>query len=112
MAEYLGETPVKIEDSPYKDFTPADWAMYFIERYGGIDGSHHKDWVMDQAVRVLKGTPVTIDLAKWDDGQEEYRVNTVEPPSKEYEDWVLEMRGEYDEDDEEYEYDYDPGIAP
>lgn len=23
--------------------------------YGGIDGSHHKDWVIDQMVRVLSG---------------------------------------------------------
>ena len=24
-------------------------------QYGGIDGSHHKDWVIDQMVRILAG---------------------------------------------------------
>lgn len=111
MEGYLGESPVKIEDSPYKDYTPADWAMHLIERYGGIDGAHHKDWVMDQVARVLKGTPMEIVLAKWSNGQEEYRINTVEPPSQEYNDWVIEMLGEYDEN-EGYEYGYETGIAP
>ena len=24
-------------------------------QYGGIDGAHHKDWVIDQMIRVLAG---------------------------------------------------------
>lgn len=28
-------------------------ALGFIERYGGIDGGHHKQWVLDQVVRSL-----------------------------------------------------------
>jgi hypothetical protein len=28
-------------------------------KYGGIDGAHHKDWVIDQMVRALCGSPYT-----------------------------------------------------
>lgn len=28
-------------------------ALDLIEQYGGIDGGHHKQWVLDQLVRVL-----------------------------------------------------------
>lgn len=28
-------------------------ALDLIVRYGGIDGAHHKAWVLDQAVRIL-----------------------------------------------------------
>jgi hypothetical protein len=30
-------------------------ALDVIRRYGGIDGNHHKAWVLDQAVRALTG---------------------------------------------------------
>lgn len=30
-------------------------AIELAVRYGGIDGAHHKDWVIDQMVRVLAG---------------------------------------------------------
>lgn len=30
-----------------------DEAIDLIVRYGGIDGEHHKAWVLDQVVRVL-----------------------------------------------------------
>jgi hypothetical protein len=32
-------------------------AMAFVERYGSIDGSHHKQWVLDQVVRALLNCP-------------------------------------------------------
>lgn len=116
--KYLGETLIKVEDSPYKDYTPFDWAMYFIEAYGQIDGSHHKDWVMDQVARIHKGTGVIIKLAKWDCGQEYYRIN-LEEATDEYHNWVKEMKG-YSKDengnyfirDEDDLYIYDEGIAP
>jgi len=109
--KYLGETPVAIEDSPFKDFTPADWAMRYIENYGQIDGGHHKQWTLDQVARILKGTPVVVVLAKWEDGTEEYRYTTGDPSEK-YLAWAKEMLGDYDEEGEEYEYSYDEGIAP
>ena len=113
MEGYLGETDVKsLEGTPFEGFTETDWAMTYIERYGSIDGDHHKQWVLDQMARVLKGTPVEVKLAQWSNGEKEYRLNTVEPPSSEYLQWVEEMKGEYDEEDDSYEYDYDVGIAP
>ncbi len=111
MNKYLGEKPVLLENSPYKDWSRADIAMSFIERYGGIDGSHHKTWVLDQAARALKGAPI-IDLrvASWSESPDEYRWELG--TSDEYEAWVIEMKGDYDEEHEEYEYSYDEGIAP
>ena len=109
MTKYLGETLVEGEANPYNDYTPADYAMLYIEMYGQIDGSHHKTWVLDQVVRILKGTPVIVKEAKWDDGTIDYRVDTAEP-SEEYNEWVELMLGEDEEGDPEYEYDV--GIAP
>lgn len=53
-----------------------------IEQYGGIDGAHHKQWVIDQIARVL------IDN---------------------YDKWVVEM---CDGEDGPNTYDWDIGIAP
>lgn len=113
MRNYLGQFPVNIKDTPFAEFTSVDWAMYFNLKYGGIDGSHHKTWVLDQMSRILKGTPVIVELAKWDDGLEEYRFWTGEP-SQEYHDWVKDCRGEWIQTDdyEGWEYGYDEGIAP
>ena len=111
MNGYLGEKSVKIEKTPFAKFTKEDWALYFIEHYGQFDGGHHKQWTMDQVVRVLKGTPVKIKLAKWDNGEEEYRVTLADKPSKAYIAWVDEMRGETDSNGDR-EYGYDEGIAP
>lgn len=30
-------------------------AIGIAVKYGGIDGAHHKDWVIDQMVRILSG---------------------------------------------------------
>lgn len=112
MQGYLGETLVESTNgTPYEGFTPQDWAMRYIEAYGSIDGGHHKQWVLDQVVRILKGTPIILKLAKWNNGEQAYRYNTGEP-SEAYLAWAKEMLGEYDEEEETYEYDYDEGIAP
>lgn len=111
MANYLGQNVIDVNDTPFKAYKPFDWAMYFIESYGSIDGAHHKQWVMDQVARIYNGTPVIIHVARWDDGNLEYRV-TLDEPTEAYENWVRSMLGEYDEENDEYEYDYDPGIAP
>lgn len=56
--------------------------MSLIEQYGGIDGSHHKQWVIDQIARIL------VD---------------------DYGEWVVEM---CDGEDGPNTYDWDIGIAP
>lgn len=104
MEGYLGETIVDVKNTEFKDWTTLDWIEYFILTYGQYDGSHHKQWVLDQLMRLIKGTPVIINLAEWDNGQQEYRIRLGEP-SQEYLDFVEE----YEEDGE---YSYDEGIAP
>lgn len=108
MEGYLGQFDVDISTTPYKDFTAQDWALEYIGRYGGIDGAHHKDWVLDQVARILKGTPIIIQLAKWENGQTEYRFRTDEP-TQEYHDWVVQL---CDGEDGPNTYSYDEGIAP
>lgn len=41
-------------------------ALDIIECYGGIDGAHHKQWVLDRVVRALTGP----GYAAWVDGFE------------------------------------------
>ena len=57
--------------------------MNLIESYGGIDGAHHKQWIIDQVARIIKGF--------------------------QYEQWVTEMK---DGEDGPESYSYDEGIAP
>lgn len=109
---YLGEEHVDLTTHPvYSKYTPSDWAMLWIERYGQIDGEHHKTWVIDQVARILKGTRVTAKLARWDDGQKEMRFDLEDVPSPEYHVWVDKMLGGTDEEGER-EYSYDVGIPP
>lgn len=109
MAEYLGEKIVDESTTPYAGSTAADWALRFMFMYGQIDGAHHKQWVLDQAARILHGTPVIIKKASWSDGTTEYRFETG-APSLRYLQWVETYRGDFI--DGEYEYSYDEGIAP
>ena len=104
MENYLGEKIVEAKDTPFAEYTCIDWAMYFIEHFGQFDGGHHKQWVLDQIARILKGTPVIISLASWGSGYNEYRCMTGDP-SKEYLAWVEEMC-------DDNNYDYDEGSAP
>jgi len=108
MEGYLGETIVDIQSTKFKDYTPSDWVMYYVESYGQIDGDHHKLWVLDQIARILKGTSIIIKEAKWDNGMTEYRI-TFDKKSKEYKKWVKEM---CDGDDGKHTYSYDKGVAP
>ena len=110
MDGYLGEISVEAKaTTKYKHFTAIDWALLFIAMYGQIDGAHHKQWVLDQVARILNGTKVNIKLARWENGEKEYRF-TTDKPSKQYKDWVRECKGKKVKG--EYEYDYDEGIAP
>ena len=106
--EYLGETELDWKSHPeFRDFTPADWALVFIERYGGYDGSHHKDWVLDQIARILKGSEIKVTEANWSNGESEFRYDVGE--SEEYKNWVIKMTTD---EDGEIIYDYETGIAP
>ena len=110
MQGYLGETPIDISDTVYSEYTPKDWALFYIKKYGGIDGAHHKDWVLDQVVRLLTGAVPKFSLRKWANGQEELTFDESEMTTPEYEAFVLE----YEDRDEngEVQYEYNTGIAP
>ena len=58
-------------------------ALALLKRYAGFDGSHHKDWLIDQVVRVLSGE----NYDKWivnyndrEDGPETYSWSEGIPP--------------------------------
>jgi hypothetical protein len=107
---YLGQVPVDISTHPeFRLYTPMNWAMYFLERYGQIDGEHHKAWVLDQIARVVHGTKVICERASWSDGQTEDRI-WLDEPSQEYLTWRDGMLA--GDDGDEHDYDYYEGIAP
>jgi len=106
MDGYLGSTVVTdLTNTPYEGYTEKDWAETFISCYGQIDGGHHRLWVLDQVMRILKGTPVVVELKKWDNGHQEYGFSISDNPSQEYLDFVKD----YENDGE---YFWDIGIAP
>lgn len=43
-------------------------ALAIAVAYGGNDGSHHKNWTIDQMVRALTGCPVVDDAVEGKDG--------------------------------------------
>lgn len=52
-----------------------DKAIEIAVGFGGIDGEHHKAWVIDQMVRVLAGDrydSVVADAKAGDDGPDTY----------------------------------------
>lgn len=101
--EYLG-TSEGVVDTVH---TPTENALMYITMYGGIDGAHHKDWVLDQVARILNGAPVVVYAAKWEDGYTEYR--PVVGESEQYHEWVAACKdGENGPDT----YSYSVGIAP
>lgn len=55
-----------------------DLAIEMAVRYGGIDGAHHKAWVIDQMVRILAGSDyaqVVKDACDGEDGPDTYEWN-------------------------------------
>lgn len=66
-------------------------ALDLAVEYGGIDGDHHKAWVIDQMIRELTGCPDALG------------------ESEEYREFVRKAR---DGEDGPETYDWDTGIAP
>ncbi len=63
-------------------------ALEILFRWSQIDGAHHKDYAIDQILRALTGT------------------------EENYEEFVKDFQGEYDEYEDEYDYPWSKGIAP
>lgn len=111
MEGYQGETPIVVSECPkHSKFTQSDWALLFIRKYGGIDGAHHKSWVLDQVSRILCGTPVIVTQASWANGETEFRYQVAEPTAQ-YWTWRDALQGATDVDGNR-EYSYEEGIAP
>lgn len=45
-------------------------ALDLIAEYGGIGGGHHKQWLLDQVVRVLAGDKYKDWVGEWQDGED------------------------------------------
>ena len=107
VGKYLGEFDKKV-------ITPTiperqQWVLDYITSYGGIDGSHHKDWVLDQCVRIILGNSIETCTAKWDCGEENFRFNLTNPPTEAYNKFIEEYKNGEDGPDT---YGYDIGIPP
>jgi len=108
IPKYLGEEELKIQDTVFRDYTPQDWVMYYIESYGQTDGDHHKAWLLDQIARIIKGARIIITVDKWDNEVEVINVDIGEP-TPEYWQWIKEVKSGED-GPETYSYKF--GIAP
>ena len=75
-----------IEKELYLKQVAIDEALNLIRGYGTTDGDHHKQWVLDQVVRILKGN--------------------------DYEEWVKDHNGDAIDSDGNTEYEWDVGIPP
>jgi hypothetical protein len=60
-----------------------DKAIELAVKYGGIDGAHHKAWVIDQMVRVLAGDryeAIVEEARNGRDGPDTYEWDEGIPP--------------------------------
>jgi hypothetical protein len=55
---------------PENDAESIQLALEVIGQYGGIDGAHHKTWVLDQAVRYLTRDGYAVWVAEQCDGED------------------------------------------
>lgn len=85
----------------------AEEALDLILRYGGEDGGHHKQWVLDQVVRILTDCP-TVQRTALSAYGTEYTYDAL-GESPEYLAWVACCKA--GEDGPET-YEWDEGIAP
>lgn len=78
-----------------------DRALECALRFGGIEGDHHRTWVIDQMVRSLLGCdfPPEEDAKNWPDLA----------PNDQYNTWVREA---CDGEDGPDTYTWETGIAP
>jgi hypothetical protein len=82
-------------------------ALERIMQSGGVDGKHHKAWVLDQVVRCLTGCP-TVQREATDPRGDKYTYTAL----GENEDYLRFVRDCKDGEDGPESYEYDEGIAP
>jgi hypothetical protein len=62
MEGYLGEFNLPDSKNELLTFTPNDWALYWIESYGQIDGEHHKMAMTPDSFRAaLEAVGLTVE---------------------------------------------------
>lgn len=83
-------------------------ALQIAMESGGVDGAHHKAWVIDQMVRALTGCPMVPDTAI--DAHGKPYTFERQGESDEYMAWVVEHNRPDGEDHDVYEW--EEGIAP
>jgi len=116
--EQMGEKPEEVksmaENSPEKREAQElqariQKALELAVQSGGVEGDHHKAWVIDQMVRELTGCPTVQRESPfpWADGKK-HIVDTL-GESEEYLELVRRAR---EGDDGPETYDWDTGIAP
>ena len=76
---------------------------------GGFDGGHHKQYALDQALRVLTGCPIVTMQSEFKNSQGEYYEFEGLGESDEYTKIVTEYK---DGEDGPETYEWDEGIAP
>lgn len=84
-----------------------DKALEIAHRYGGIDGGHHKEWVVDQMVRALTGCPI-VTATSSDANGENYEYET-QGESEEYHTFLRDFA---EGEDGPHTYSWGIGIAP
>ena len=104
MEGYLGEEEVDIKNTEYAEYSQTDWILLWLSMYSGIDGAHHKQWLLDQIARISLNTKVCLKIAKWENGYKEERFY-LGAPSDQYHEWKHGMS-------DGGLFDYDCGIAP
>lgn len=64
---------IKMEELPEPEqFTTLELqAIDFILQHGGIDGGHHKQWVLDQVLRILAGEAYEVLVEEYCDGEDD-----------------------------------------
>ncbi len=82
-------------------------ALDRIAQSGGVDGAHHKQWVLDQVVRILCLCPIVEKTSGGPTGYT-YRYKALEPNDA-YRNWVKEKKAG---DCGPETYSWDEGIPP
>ena len=80
-------------------------ALAEIASFGDTDGGHHKQWCLDQVVRILTGCPDKIVKSTWGEGHN----YTVLGESDEYHKWLREFA---DGEDGPHTYQWSVGTPP
>lgn len=72
-----------MDDDIHETREEVNAAIEIAVKYGGIDGAHHKQWVIDQMVRILAGDrydAIVAEAKGGEDGPETYSWEVGEAP--------------------------------